>query len=164
MVEYDKSFLPLYKQYRPNSIHIMDDATNVDYKSIFTTNSLPLNLDYLQIDLEVTNRSTLTTLEKLDKEIFDKYKFATVTFEHDIYVGNCFDTRERSREIFQNRGYVCVLKDIHYEDPSIVYEDWYVHPELVDMNYVKQIKERNQKNYIPNRFTEKSIDYRQIEY
>jgi len=31
MVEYNSSFLPLYKQYRPNSIHIINDATKVDY-------------------------------------------------------------------------------------------------------------------------------------
>ena len=36
---------------------------------------MPLKIDYLQIDLEVNNRSTLTTLELLDAQVFDNYKF-----------------------------------------------------------------------------------------
>ncbi len=53
----------------------------------------PKNIDYLQIDLEVCNRSTLTTLELLDNTIFNEYKFATVTFEHYIYASDRFNTR-----------------------------------------------------------------------
>jgi hypothetical protein len=75
MVEYDSKFLSLYKQHRPNSIHVINDATKVDYKNIFEKNNMPLNFDYLQIDLEANNGSTLKTLQKLDNEIFDTYKF-----------------------------------------------------------------------------------------
>ena len=60
----------------------------IDYKNLFETNNVPLNIDYLQIDLEVTDGSTLTTLKKLDREIMDNYKFAIITFEHDIYHTN----------------------------------------------------------------------------
>ena len=35
MIEYNKSFLDLYKIHRPNSIHIMNDATTIDYKDVF---------------------------------------------------------------------------------------------------------------------------------
>jgi hypothetical protein len=31
MVEYESNFLSLYKQHRPNSIHVINDATKVDY-------------------------------------------------------------------------------------------------------------------------------------
>ena len=78
------------------STHIINDATTINYKNIFEINNTPIEIDYLQIDLEVSNRSTLTTLEILDNDIFDKYKFATITFEHDIYTGNYFDTRQKS--------------------------------------------------------------------
>ena len=91
MVEYDPRFLNSYKQHRPNSIHVINDATKVDYKQLVIDNNIPKNMDYLQIDLEVTNGSTLETLIKLDNEILDDYKFATVTFEHDIYVTNYND-------------------------------------------------------------------------
>jgi hypothetical protein len=163
MVEYDSSFLPLYKIHRKNSIHIINDATTVDYKNVFEQNNMPLNFDYLQIDLEVNNRSTLTTLERLDNDIFDKYKFATVTFEHDIYTGNHFDTREKSRQIFNKRGYVCVFQDVNNQGVN-PYEDWYVHPDLVDMNYVTTLIENNKQYYVNHPLTVNTINWQHIQY
>jgi hypothetical protein len=164
MVEYDSSFLSLYETHRPNSIHIINDATKVDYKHIFEINNMPNEMDYLQIDLEVNNRSTLDTLEKLDNEIFDKYKFAVVTFEHDIYTGNHFDTLLKSREIFSKRGYMCVFPNVCDHVPEVVFEDWYVHPDLVDMEYVYKLIRNNLKNFGPNKFTQKSINCQLITY
>ena len=164
MIEYDNSFLSLYKEHRPNSIHIIDDATKIDYKNLFETNNMPLIFDYLQIDLEVLNGSTMQTLEKLDNEIFDTYKFATVTFEHDIYEKEAIfhNTRQQSREIFKKRGYVCVFQDI--SNGNNPYEEWYVHPDLVDMNYVNNLIENNKKNYIAHPITEKTLNWEDIEY
>jgi hypothetical protein len=164
MVEYNSGFLPLYKQYRPNSIHIINDATKVDYKNVFETNNMPLLFDYLQIDLEVNNGSTLETLQKLDNEIFDTYKFATVTFEHDIYHTNFGNTRLESRIIFKKRGYVCVFEDINNRGVAHPYEDWYVHPDLVDMNYVNNLIENNKTNYMNHPVTGKTINWEDIQY
>ena len=164
MIEYDNSFLPLYKTNRQNSIHIINDATKIDYKSVFKTNNVPLNIDYLQIDLEPSNGSTIETLKKLDNEIFNEYKFSTITFEHDIYCTNFGNTRELSREILNKRGYMCVFKDIHNIEPCYVYEDWYVHPDLVDMNYINKLVKQNDKYYVDNPITEKSINWKDIKY
>ena len=100
---------------------------------------MPKHMDYLQIDLEVKNRSTLDCLQLLDKTVFDEYTFATVTFEHDIYVGNFYDTRILSRKIFEKRGYVRVFSDVIHK-ANVVFEDWYVHPSLVDMTFIEKIK------------------------
>ena len=162
MVEYDSSYLPLYKQYRPHSIHVINDATTVDYKNVFEKNNMPLLFDYLQIDLEADNGSTIKTLQKLDCTIFDTYKFATVTFEHDIYHTNFGNTRVESRNIFKKRGYVCVFEDINNEGNP--YEDWYVHPDLVDMDYVNNLIKNNKKNYIDNSITGKTISWTDIQY
>jgi hypothetical protein len=163
MIEYDKSFLDLYKIHRPNSIYIINDATKVDYKNIFEQNNMPLSFDYLQIDLEVDNGSTINTLQKLDNEIFDTYKFATVTFEHDIYNSNFDNTRLKSRDIFFKRGYICVFEDINNKGVN-PYEDWYVHPDLVDMNYVNNLIENNKKNYVNHPITGKTINWKNIQY
>ena len=163
MIEYDSSFLGLYKLHRPNSIHIINDATKVDYKNIFENNNMPLSFDYLQIDLEANNGSTIKTLQKLDNEIFDTYKFATVTFEHDIYHTNFDNTRLQSRDIFKKRGYICVFEDINNQGAN-PYEDWYVHPDLVDMNYVNNLIEINKKNYVNHHITEKTINWEHIQY
>lgn len=159
MVEYDNKFLDDYKKVRPNSIHIIEDARNIDYLKLFQDNNVPENIDYLQIDLEPGNRSTLDVIEYFDTYIFNKYKFATITFEHDI----CFSrykksidsifhtTREKSREILTKHGYIRVFSDIsntHENNYDWPYEDWYVHPDLVDMDFVNKIITINEKNYI----------------
>jgi hypothetical protein len=134
MVEYDSRFLPLYKQQRPGSVYLINDATKINYAEAFQMAKFPPVIDYLQIDLEVNNRSTLTTLENVEKQLMKNYKFATVTFEHDIYTGDHFNTRAASREIFQRNGYVRVASDVAHD--YFPYEDWYVHPEVVDMSRV----------------------------
>jgi FkbM family methyltransferase len=145
LVEYESFYENSYKQHRPNSIYIIDDARNINYKKVLDDNKFPKNIDYLQIDLDVDNKSTLDTLILLDNTVFDTYKFATITFEHDIYRGNYFNTREISREIFKKRGYLLVFPDICTDQGCIgtgwqPFEDWYVHPDLVDMNFINIIK------------------------
>ena len=145
MIEYNEMFLPLYKEFRQNSIHIINDATKINYNDLFERNNVPLFIDYIQIDLEVINGTTLLTLEKLDKEIFDIYKFATVTFEHDIYDGDKFNTRLDSRKIFLNRGYILVFPDVR--NGQHAFEDWYIHPNLVNINYINKIKRNESLDY-----------------
>ena len=163
MVEHDATYLPLYQKHRPNSIHIIEDATKIDYKNVFETNNMPVSLDYLQIDLEADNGSTIKTLQKLDSEIFDTYKFATVTFEHDIYHTNFGNTRAESRDIFFNRGYVRVFDDINHQGVN-PFEDWYVHPDLVDMDYVNQLIENNKNNYVHHEISGTTINWQHIQY
>jgi FkbM family methyltransferase len=103
-------------------------------------------MDYLQIDLDVDNKSTLETLILLNETVFDTYKFATITFEHDCYRGDFYDTRNISREIFKSRGYVLVFPDVCTEyggEGWRPFEDWYVHPDLVDMDFIHKVKQAN---------------------
>ena len=133
LVEYDKSFESVYETDSTIPLYVIGDARHINYKELLDKNNFPRNIDYLQIDLDVNNRSTLDTLELLDSTVFDTYTFATVTFEHDIYTGNFFDTREKSRNIFMKRGYILVFPDVSvfYNGQDCVFEDWYIHPILV---------------------------------
>jgi hypothetical protein len=141
MVEYDNSFEESYKTQRKNSIYVISDARSVNYKAILDTNQFPKQIDYLQIDLDVDNRSTLDTFLLLNNTVFDRYKFATITFEHDIYRGNYFDTQNISRKILLERGYILVFPNVSvfWEGSFKPFEDWYVHPDLVDMNIVNKV-------------------------
>jgi hypothetical protein len=176
MIESNSQYLGPYKKERQNSFHIMEDAIKIDYRKHLNAVNAPYNIDYLQIDLEVGDNSTLLTLQKLDNEVFDKYKFATITFEHDIYSTMLYktnkpfnpETRRLSREIFNNRGYIMVFDDVNNggENP---YEDWYVHPDLVDMNHINKLKDMNKNNYkdTPSMglsYKMKSINYQDIIY
>lgn len=142
MIEYDRHFEQMYKDQRPNSIYEINDARLVNYKEILDKNKFPENIDYLQIDLDVDNKSTLDTFLLLNDTVFDKYKFATITFEHDIYRGNYFDTQSISRQILKDRGYILLFPNVSvfWEGSYKPFEDWYVHPDLVDMEYANKLK------------------------
>jgi hypothetical protein len=137
MVEYENKFEELYKKYR-TSHYVIQDATTIDYQQLFLQYNFPTNMDYLQIDLEVSNQSTINTLELLDNTIFKKYTFSVITFEHDIYIGNHYNTREKSREIFLRNGYIMIFGDV--KNTGFPYEDWYVHPSYINMDLINNIK------------------------
>ena len=147
LVEYDDKFEQMYKQKR-KSKYIIKDAQQIDFLQLLQTNNMPYNIDYLQIDLEVVNGSTINVLYHFDKHIFDTYKFATITFEHDMYRenGKYNNTREVSRDIFEKRGYKRIFEDVNQEY-NIIFEDWYIHPDLVDNKLYTKIIELNKMKY-----------------
>ena len=147
MVEYLTEFEALYKIERPHSIHIFQDARKVNYREILDAN-FNENIDYLQIDLDVDNNSTMDTLNLLNTTVFDKYKFATVTFEHDIYTGDYFNTRESSRQIFKDRGYVLTFPDVKvfFMNSYNSFEDWYIHPDLISSEIINKCKTSDSLN------------------
>jgi hypothetical protein len=146
MIELYPKFLSLYVECRKNSFHVIKNATEINYLQLFIDNNIPINFDYISLDLEVADGSTLKTLEALDEQIFDTYKSAVITFEHDFYREDFFETRKKSREIFNKRGYFLLFSDVSNcgDDP---FEDWYVHPDLVDMEYVNELKLKNINQY-----------------
>jgi hypothetical protein len=149
MVEYINDFEQLYIHQRSSCNYIIGDARHINYKQFLDDNNYPHNIDYLQIDLDVDNRSTLDTLELLNNTVFDTYKFATITFEHDIYRGDYFHTQQKSREIFSKRGYILLFPNVSvfWQGSDCPFEDWYIHPDLVDMQYIQSILNVDYSNY-----------------
>jgi hypothetical protein len=125
----------------------------VSYLSVCDCLSVRKNrvIDYLQFDLEVKNESTIKCLEIFDRDVFDNYQFRVITYEHDLYTGWCGeDTRRRSREIFEKRGYLRVFSDVKHNLNTtwcVPFEDWYVKPELVDMEYINKITRDDSLNH-----------------
>lgn len=164
MIEYDSKYLNSYKIHRPNSIPIINDATKIDYKDLLHKHNVSRNIDYLQIDLEVSNGSTIQTLELIEKDLMsDNYKFATITFEHDIYATNYMNTQSKSRDIFRKNGYFCVFENLNNNGIN-AFEDWWVHPDLVNMEYIITLQQRNQSKYKPDNVSGQSINPFEIEY
>ena len=111
------------------------DATEVDYDELFAevgfTNT---DFDYLQVDCEPAS----VTFAALKKIPHDKYRFAVITYEHDSYAeGN--KVRDESREFLRGLGYVLIGSNISV-DEFHPYEDWWVHPELVDMERAEKLR------------------------
>lgn len=107
---------------------ITADAQTLDYDAL-----IEHDYDYLQIDIEPALQS-LTVLLKLPLE---KHKFAVITFEHEGF--KCPEAEARSRRYLQSHGYVMVVGDIAadgYEN----FEDWYVHPDLVDPKIIEKMR------------------------
>jgi hypothetical protein len=139
-------FENLYKRHRPNSNHVFGDAQQHNYREIFNTYNAPQNIDYLQLDIEPAIK-TLNVLKLLDEQVMNDYKFSVITFEHDYCHNKNLIFRNTSREILKNRGYHLVFGDICNKRPRWVYEDWYVHPDLVDMEYVQVLQSNNRSQY-----------------
>lgn len=160
-----EKFESLYEQYRPNSNYVFGDAQEHNYQDIFTKYNVPQNIDYLQLDIEPPHK-TLNVLKALDKQVMDNYKFSTITFEHDYCHSGTLVPRNKSREILKNRGYFLVFGDICHKEPRWVYEDWYVHPDLVDMEYVKALQSKNRPQYVASGFKEvtSTLNWKDIIY
>jgi hypothetical protein len=140
LVEYDRQFEEHYKT-RNNICYIINDASTINYEDVFKQIQAPQIIDYLSIDLEAENRSTLNTLENMYISVFNNYKFGVVTFEHDSYRGNFYDTKEKSRKIFDDKGYVLLFRDVRvfFDGQYRTFEDWYVHPDIIDNEYISKL-------------------------
>ena len=156
MVEMDPKYEASYKEIRHNSVHVMKNALDIDYKELFKKHNVPKNIDYLQVDLDVNNNSTLELLYKLEKEVMDEYKFACITFETDHYLDRN-NTKEISREIFKRHGYELVFC-IKVPNTDKEFEDWYCFPNLVDMELVNKVKMKSFDKPIDGRLINYDVD------
>ena len=118
---------------RNNPVRCLD-ATKIDYLKFLNDQGFTGDFDYLQIDCDPPEYS----FDILKRIPFDHYRFATITFEHDYYVDQTI--RDQSRKFLQSKGYVLTAGDIAYNRIHS-YEDWWIHPELIDINIQKQLQE-----------------------
>lgn len=140
-----EKFKKLYAEHR-SSQPIWGDATIHNYKEIFEKHNVPKVVDYLQLDIDPSH-VTLKALNNLNESVMDDYKFSVVTYEHDFSQTGDPTPRLKSREIFEDRGYFPVFKDVANNKVHCVFEDWYVHPDLVDMEIVEKLQFKNKNLY-----------------
>jgi len=116
---------------------LISNALEVDYEGNLEGNDI---VDYLQIDCDPPSVS----YEVLLKIPFHKHKFRVITFEHDHYVDDTQSIRDKSRKYLQSFGYELVVSNISPDEYS-PYEDWWVHPELVDSKLIDIMKSTDDK-------------------
>jgi len=105
-----------WEKERPGSCVIKGDAREFDYGKLFKENNLPLEIDYLTLDLEPPT----VTFEALKKLPLDTYTFGVVTYEHDGYrMSNEFV--EQTRAYFKSYGYTLV-KNMGNQDDLYIHE------------------------------------------
>jgi len=111
------------------------DATKIDYANLLKKNNIKQNVDYLQIDCEPSE----TTYNVLLSIPFDDYKFGVITYEHDYYADESKSFRDKSRDYLKSLGYELIVNNIAPNSYNS-YEDWWVHPDLVDREIINQMR------------------------
>ena len=129
-IELKKDLADEYASTRKSKI-LNSNALELDYKKLLDDNFDSNVIDYLQLDIEPAKN----TYEVLLKIPFDDYKFSVITYEHDHYVDATKQCRNKSREYLKSKGYVLAVNDISADGIS-TFEDWWVHPELVNQNII----------------------------
>ena len=152
-IEIEEKHCIQYSKERKKTRVFCDDAKNINYSELIENNFDGNIIDYLQLDIEPASN----TFDVLKKIPFDEYKFAVITYEHDHYVDETKKCRKKSREYLTSLGYVMVVNDISNDGKS-TYEDWWIHPDLVDIDIFKCMKDvdssiKHVENYmLPNKF------------
>ena len=134
-IEWDNKLAEGYKNARPGTNVMCLDATNIDYNSLIEKYYTTTDIDYLQLDIEPSSN----TYKVLLNIPFDKYRFAVITYEHDYYVDVTRSYRDKSREYLKSKGYELVVANVCPRENS-PFEDWWVHPDLVDRELIEKIK------------------------
>jgi hypothetical protein len=115
--------VPVSNECNHNRINkcITGDATTLDYELILETMHMPKRIDYLQVDIDPAPNSLLA-LKKLP---LDKYRFTTITFEHDLYAGYK-KVKEEQINILTSYGYQLAVENVMA--PEGPFEDWWIDP------------------------------------
>lgn len=140
--ELKDEFVDEYKKSRKNEI-FKTDATAANYKNLLKKYFPSKEIDYLQLDIEPARN----TFECLLSIPFEEYKFAVITYEHDYYVDVTRSYRDKSRKYLKMMGYELVVNDISPDGISN-FEDWWVHPDLIDpkiLNIMKDVNKNTKK-------------------
>jgi len=140
-IEIKEEDVKKFNKKRKNPVLCMD-ASCINYEKHLEAYELPKNIDYLQVDCEPPE----TTYRILTSIPFDKYKFGVITFEHDYYADAYKKYRKLSRDFLRSFGYELVVPDVSMDDEHS-FEDWWVHPNLIDREIINKMKVEEGKVY-----------------
>ena len=134
-----------FDKYDRKSNLVIQNALEINYKDLFIKNNMPQNIDYLQLDIEPPEN----TLECLKKIPFSDYTFSVITYETEAYYSSN-RIKEESRHILKSQGYLLLAGDVcnHGNDP---FEDWYVHPSIVNQTTISKFKNLENCHLTPDK-------------
>lgn len=139
-IELNPDFANEYIGARKNTKVLCTDALTVNYEQLLQEEFDTEVIDYLQLDIEPAKN----TFEVLLSIPFEKYKFAVITYEHDYYVDISKSYKDKSRRYLQAMGYELLVTDLSPDGVSN-FEDWWVHPDLVDEKIKNIMKDTSTK-------------------
>ena len=95
-------------------------------------NLAPNIVDFLSLDID---DYCLTCLKLIDLE---KTRFKCICIEHNKYIPGRGEQRHEQREILKKAGYFLLLKNVGPNNKPL--EDWWVDPNLVDVDSLKYLQ------------------------
>lgn len=135
-VEIGKVYQRRFELFRKNKL-VCADARRLSYRGEFTN-----PVDYLSLDIDPPEQ----TLEALENVIAEGLVFRAITFEHDFYNFGCGpQVRENSRAFLEEAGYVLLVADVSFN--GLRCEDWWVHPDLVDLDRASALAQGGPVNF-----------------
>lgn len=103
---------------------LITDATDFEFKSAY--------FDYLSLDCEPPEQ----TYKALMNILMQGMQFNIITYETDAYADDTFV--QPSRLMLKNFGYELVFADV--QCPFGAFEDWYINPNIIDLEHAKKFK------------------------
>jgi hypothetical protein len=116
---------------------LLQDATTADFIKLLTDAGWSGDIiDYASVDCE----PPAVTFQALQNLPFDQIKFRVLTFEHDCYAQGP-EYKLASREFLRSKGYQLVVSNVSEFQQQHDFEDWWVHPDLVDPAAIELFKD-----------------------
>lgn len=132
-LDISEEFVKAHNEQRSHAC-ILKDATTVNYDKFLTGLGFDKDIDYLQIDCD----PPAISFQVLLSIPFDSRRFGVITFEHDHYADPTGGYREKARKYLESYGYKLFASNIS-PDKNRPYEDWFVHPELINIDRVESL-------------------------
>jgi hypothetical protein len=126
------SYKPCVDDWTRNNPVELADGLVVDFLELLHRHNIcQSTLDYLSIDCDPPD----VTFEILKRIPLDRVCFAVITFEHDCHAWGP-QIKNQSRAYLESYGYQLVVSNISDHGLARDYEDWWVHPTLVDSDLI----------------------------
>lgn len=132
-LDIDENFVAAHNNERKHNC-LLKDALKVNYERLLMGLDMPEDIDYLQLDCDPPE----VTYKILLNMPFETHRFAVITYEHDYYCDDTKSFRDKSRKYLESFGYKLVVDNISPNENK-PYEDWWVHPDLVDESILEKM-------------------------
>ena len=132
-IDIDENFVNAHNSERKHNC-VLKDALKINYERFLLGLDMPNDIDYLQLDCDPPE----VTYKILLNMPFETHRFAVITYEHDYYCDETKSFRNKSRKYLESFGYKLVVDNISPDDER-PYEDWWVHPDLVDQKIIDKM-------------------------
>ena len=117
-IDFDERWSHDWEHVRPQSKFILSDATKIDYLNLLEENNLPVEIDFLSLDVDPPD----ITFDVLKILPLDKIKFNIIAYEHDGYrMGEEF--KNETRKYISDYDYL-LFRELNNQDDIWVHSSF----------------------------------------